>query len=480
MRRRKRIDTESSSLHGSGLSLFEPLQVDVSTPSTNTVILTPSKITIEHSSDYEGTHDKKPSANGRTMVKRTRYISSPVQWSYARHPDDVNARVDRTDFIEIVSEPDEFRSHSSKAPPANPSKGGAKRVNNGIETPKKPSQYDDSNAFSIWEMAKDNNEQTIIFHHKSDNGDKCCDNNYCPRTTESDTELEISADRSCTTKVNDEDSTGKLNCCTSMSSSLAHLDQLNNSMPSAGAAGSNTSNTMALANFQKNNISQSGAHRFLDLSSDIRRYSKITNFEQQNASNLLPNYLSRSSQANLNELPQPTSATTSFELFNLPSTSMYDKPFGSINLTTQNHFEPQSSSGKFSNLKFRIKFHLRRTKTMAMFAIAGTGSQRQPANNFNSNNDSYSYSNVRTENTTSNNNQLESWADGQQHLESSTNQSINMASNHLNSSPNDQNDRGSSSHLFDPLTTPQPNNSRSSPFFLTFTQETISISSSAS
>lgn len=45
-------------------------------------------------------------------------------------------------------------------------------------------------------------------------------------------------------------------------------------------------------------------------------------------------------------------------------------------------------------------------------SFAGTGTQRQQANNFNSNNDSYSYSNVRTENTTSNNNQLEAWSDG--------------------------------------------------------------------
>lgn len=283
------------------------------------------------------------------MVKRTRYISSPVQWAYARHTDDVNARNDRNDFIEIVNEPDEFRSQSSKG--AASSSASKCRVNNGIETPKKPSQsYDDSNAFSIWEMAKDNNEQTIIFHHKSDNGDKCCDNNYCPRSTESDTELEMSADRSYHTKCDDDDCTGKQSCA-SMSSSLAQLDQLNNSHPSTAGA-------IALANFQKNNITESGAHRFLDLSSDIRRYSKITNFEQQNASNLLPNYLSRSSNANLNESPPPpsTSGTTSFELFNIPSASMYDKPFGSINLTTQNHFEPQSSSGKFFGFLFLFFF----------------------------------------------------------------------------------------------------------------------------
>lgn len=449
LRRRKRIDTECTSLHGSGLSLFEPLQVDVSTPSTNTVILTPSKITIEHSSDYEGggAHEKtKPNVNGRTTVKRNRYVSSPIQWTYAHHGDDMNgsggggggncSSNNRTaDFIEIVSEPEDVcRSHSKVSTTSGTGKSNtAKRMNNGTEnTPKKPNQYcsgggggggsssggggcDDPNTFSIWELAKDNNnEQTIIFHHKSD--DKCCDNYCCPRTV-SDTELEMfGADRSGGSSssntykiINDNDfgGSGKQNCCTS-TSSLIQLDQLNNLMPSTSNNNTNNNsnnsnnnnnastnsnnnnsnnnnnnsnnnsntNSTALVNFQKNNISQSGSHRFLDLSSDIRRYSKITNFEQQNASNLLPNYLSRSSNTNLNEpiLPQSSlsstssataaataagtggsaavastsaSATvTSFELFNIPSTSMYDKPFGNINLTTQNHFETQSFSGK--------------------------------------------------------------------------------------------------------------------------------------
>lgn len=358
LRRRKRMDTESSSL-----SLFEPLQVDVSTPSTNTVILTPSKITIEHSNDYEGNRDKKSCSNGRNQSKRNRYVSSsPIQWSYAHHQDEVNVNNDHTDFIEIVSEPEELcRSHSAMGQ-ANTSKAmNARAKNNGYDTPKKPTQCDESNAFSIWERATDNDERerTIIFHHKSDVSDKCCDN-YCPRNTESDTELEINADRSFIyTKMTDNEDicssstqllplNDKQMCCTSMSS----LELLNNSMPSSSAAGSGsggggagaTTNSMALANFQKNNISQTGSHRYLDLSSDIRRYSKITNFELQNASNLLPNYLSRSSNTNLNE--SSTANGTSFELFNIPSTSMYDKPFGSINLTMQNHFESQSSSSE--------------------------------------------------------------------------------------------------------------------------------------
>lgn len=328
LRRRKRVDIECSSLHGSGLSLFEPLQVDVSTPSTNTVVLTPSKITIEHSSDYEGTRDKKLSANGRAAIKRNRYAPSPVQWTYA-HRDELDIGTDRADFIEIISEPEDgCRSRTASATTSKAINSRAKKVDR-IETPKKPScQYDDTSAFPIWEMAKENNEHTIIFHHKSDIGDKCCDN-YCPRN-ESDMEImDFSADRSTTTKLTDEEGAAT-------TASKAQFELLNNSTAATAA------NPNALVNFQKNNISQSGAHRFLDLSSDIRRYSKITNFEQQNASNLLPNYLSRSSNANLNDMPPGTS----FELFNIPSASMYDKPFGSIHLTTQNHFETQSSSGE--------------------------------------------------------------------------------------------------------------------------------------
>lgn len=347
MRRRKRIDTETNSLHGSGISLFEPLQVDVSTPSTNTVILTPSKITIEHSSDYEGTHDKKPIPNGRTQAKRNRYVSSPVQWTC--RTDDVNDGRNRTDFIEIISEPEDMYRSRASTTQGNSSKVVNSRGNNGIEASKKSSPYNDPNAYSVWEMAKENNERTIIFHHKSDVGDKCCDN-YSSMRIEPDMDTEFGADRSFTKNPDDACMPNEENCCSS-APSMAQLDQLNNSMP----ATSNVAGNSALANFQKNNISQSASHRLLDLSSDIRRYSKITNFQQQNASNLLPNYLSRSSNPNLNDPqpPIPTQSTgTSFELFNIPSasTSMYDKPFGSIHLTTQNHFESTSSSGMFEYL----------------------------------------------------------------------------------------------------------------------------------
>lgn len=82
-------------------------------------------------------------------------------------------------------------------------------------------------------------------------------------------------------------------------------------------------------------------------------------------------------------------------------------------------------------------------------SFLGIGTQRQQANNFNGNNDIHSYSNVRTENTTSNNNQLEAWADGDA-------QSTNANTVTANNMPNDQQTL-SSSYLFAPLTTPQSN-----------------------
>lgn len=101
-------------------------------------------------------------------------------------------------------------------------------------------------------------------------------------------------------------------------------------------------------------------------------------------------------------------------------------------------------------------------------AITGIGSQRQQANNFNTNIDSYSHSNVRTENLTSNNNQLEAWTDGdniQQQFEFNNpvprpnrldaNQSITSNDSNSMNAPTDQ--PASSSYLFAPITTPQSN-----------------------
>lgn len=300
------------------------------------MILTPSKITIEHSSDYPKPNTSKQNkeqknVNGGCPPKHnSAYESSPIHWNYAQnHNVEVSVSNDRTDFIEVISEPEELcRSHCP-----NNSIYQNKTINcrksNGSETPKKHKQYDDdsnyndshdaNSTFSIWETSKENNEdstaQTIIFHHKSDVGENCCDN-YCQHNNESDTDIEmnICTDRSSNSIIYsnakcDEETNLKSNkyCCKSLSS-LTQLELLNNAMPLSSHvinnntnSNNNNSNSSALTNFQKNNISQIELNRFLDLSSDIRRYSKITNFEQQNASNLLPNYFSRSSLGNLSE-----------------------------------------------------------------------------------------------------------------------------------------------------------------------------------
>lgn len=388
LRRRKRVDHETISFHGSGLSLFEPLHVDVSTPSTNTVILTPSKITIEHSSDFECKNDAKyhGSSNGRAAgtSKRIAYDLSPIRWSYGQNPDEVSVSNDRTDFIEIISEPEELcRSHCT-ATISTPSTTSAHlpkqkicRDKNCTEPKKSTKHAENANStqsYSMWETeCTDNNEDTgtahtIVFHHKSDMGDKCCDN-YCAQyyyesdhdiNHETDIEMCISVDRSTnsicstanpytnsnayananmsamangnTSPESDDESNLKSNehNCKSMSS-LTQLDMLNNAMPSS----STQSVTNQLANFQKNNISQFESNRLLDLSSDIRRYSKITNFEQQNASNLLPNYFSCSSVGNLTEFSASNQQQTMHRNHHQPQQQQQPPPdSGSFELTS--------------------------------------------------------------------------------------------------------------------------------------------------
>lgn len=466
------MDTESSSFHGSGSSLFEPLHIDVSTPSTNTVILTPSKITIEHSSDYESNNDKDETgqAAGSQPPNRNVYMSSPMQWSYGaspNHPGDVAVSNDRTDFIEVISEPEELcSSHYVELDMDHKGKGKGKKSNDTDTTPKKCKQFDDRNGYFIWEpTAKeasdedDGTPRTILFHHKSDKSDNNCCDNYCPykgnnESEDTDMEMCMSADRSKTSKIDEDLSSKSFKsnkfCCkpASLSSSSTSLtfeinsvnqssgrgapsscqkqhptqSTLNNATPISAIA--QASNSIAPENFQKNNISQIEPNRCLDLSSDIRRYSKITNFDQQNASNLLPSYLARSSMSNLSSDPQqqqhqqqyqqqqPQASTSSntvstqanqnlvessfftenkfghtsmstalaaraagsstassnrpstlsaahgsFELFDISTTSsMYEKPFGSISLTMQNQFEPYSAQQRKSNSNTNSSF----------------------------------------------------------------------------------------------------------------------------
>lgn len=103
LRRRKNAEH----VMGSDLSLFEPLHVDIGTPGANTVILTPSKITIEHSGggggaagggssasavgESSGTGTGGAPLNGDCPSNHNAaFESSPIHWNYSRSYADVS------------------------------------------------------------------------------------------------------------------------------------------------------------------------------------------------------------------------------------------------------------------------------------------------------------------------------------------------------------------------------------------------------
>lgn len=417
-RRRKRIDTESSSFRGSNSSIYEPLHIDVSTPSANTVILTPSKITIEHNQTTEMRDIEHGESNGSINLHQNVYTPSPIEWNFVTEYDDSNRNQiissDKTDIIEVLSGPDELYRNNNLTVNDNNS---YRQSSGKKEIPQKKYQQHhsrDANAFSTWQTTTtttttENNEETtntIMFHHESDVVENCCDNYFhCNNNSDTDIELYCSERSEYTSKdgnaMQDEEQQFKssnknynIGCGNNkcIATSLPNPTEcLNNS---GVGASSQATTTTQLPNFHKNNIS-SVTNRRLDLSPDIRRYSKITNLEQQNASNLMPNYFHCSS-SNINQetafnshgrinpnletnyfvdnkfiginrtasspqTPLPSStriqeisqsqimATTSssiprdFELFNISTSSRYEKPFGGISLTTQNQFEPYSN-----------------------------------------------------------------------------------------------------------------------------------------
>lgn len=489
--RRRMNAMECSSVRGSETSIYEPLHIDVNSPCANTVVLTPSKITIEHNNHGKdiSTHCQDDEESG-LVLDNDRYATSssgdfnelmysssptPVKWNLAAHRDrhgkigsDKSA-----DFIEIISEPAhseliENNDNSNILSNLNDNSNNFEIASK--STDKEYQQRDIKSISSTWRSttmattttttaatlsAIENTEEqtnTIIFHHECEMVENCCDNYYFQcNTSESDysinnnnghnnteccdnnnpknectksTHQGIIADdeSSCSSKSANFNS--KFCCKLSMKNHMQST--LNNSTSNAtGSKTSQSSNktnssTAPLINFQKNNIS-SIRERQLDLSPDIKRYSKISNLEQQNAVNLTPNYFQappnpRSSSnllpvsdyrgqqinqnlesnyftdnkfnttsrtetsttattststststslspflLNSNQMTQTSSqsenpvvslnsvATTStapisnFELFNLSTTTVYEKPFGGINLTTQNEFEPYSN-----------------------------------------------------------------------------------------------------------------------------------------
>lgn len=407
----RRADTDSSSVRGSESCIYEPLHVDVSSPSTanNTVILTPSKITIERN---QNEHGPRETTNGD--YHEFGYQASPIDWQFPPPPEPEPSTSGRgnktaardTDFIEVVAEPEDIAPRDDKDV--------------------KKFTYD-SKTISVWRTDNEETTNTVIYHHETESVDNCCENYYFHCKAEG--EIDNCSAVPCELMP----ISGTMDCCEYTNSETddvpaKHSESLNNMVAVASHP------TTPLINFQKNNIS-SLTHR-LDLSPEVRRYSKFTNLQQQNDTNLTPHHfpvVSGESNGNANgqhrtanvnqnlgcnyfaddkfvntsvgsrdathqqqsqqqhqqqqqqQQPQPTTqpqqqphssnqATSSFyqhspgqplinsesmqylqtnsntfELFNISNSALYEKPFGSINLTTQNQFEPFSNRRQSGN-----------------------------------------------------------------------------------------------------------------------------------
>lgn len=367
----RRTDTDSSSLRGSESCIYEPLHVDVSSPSvgTNTVILTPSKITIERNGNDNMAQDLVRTDLPESSV----YSLSPMpNWQYPPPPPPERTDNQPTrdiDYIEVLSEPE----------------GGARGDKKDVQ------KYTyDSRTISVWRTDNEELTNTVILHHESEVVENCCDNYYFHCKAEG--EVENCSAEFCDYSSKDAD------CGLIDEKQCNRAESLNNMIPVSSYP------TTPLLNFHKNNIATT-LNR-LDLSPEIRRYSKFTNLQQQNDTNLTPHHFrvvnAGKSNGNINinqnadgnyfneekfvntsvasrdrddarnqQQPQPQSSSqfhspgatqinsessnylqanqSDFELFNISSSKLYEKPFGSINLTTQNQFEPFSNQCQNNN-----------------------------------------------------------------------------------------------------------------------------------
>ncbi|KAG4074645.1 hypothetical protein HA402_004516 [Bradysia odoriphaga] len=294
------------------------------------MVLTPSKITIEHNE----TGDKTFPQN--VPINDPEYISSPIKWNFAC---DGEGSANKTEYVEVATQP----STSSSKYDGNHRQSDVKTV-------------------SIWRT--DNEESNaIIFHHESEIVENCCENYFNCNYQHDDQQQQMRTQfHEAFTASNHEvpKSTERLNNTVEIvSSHSAPLDILN-----------------------RNNISS--VINQLNLSPEFRHYEKTTNLSQQTSVNLTPCRSSRTNQ-NFNLLNQnmennnfsedkfintsrnttnelnahhnvaqssnPPSSSSgmlrNLELFNIstPSTSHRGKPIG-INLTTQNQFPTSSNHSR--------------------------------------------------------------------------------------------------------------------------------------
>lgn len=349
---RKRIDSETSSFYGSESSIYEPNHTDGGggggASSTNTVVLTPTKITIEHKED---THLVEEYSNGITSVNRNKYVASPTHWNFLTedYDDDRHINNGKLNSSDAVQYDDYHRGGNEK-------KGALRKHYHRKSTPTHTRQRSDP------DMSNDS-IGTIIFHHKGESSGNCCEAYYQCNNNEIEMEQQ-QPQQPCNLEIDNDFVNKKIDSNESILNNVNSCD----AQPSQ-------------LNFHKNNIS-SMLEKPLNLLPDLRRYSKITNLQSQNATNLTPNYFqnpsepSTSNQTMANNkfnnhnrigmtisnshnnqlLTQTTTTTTTtsmlsnyttvssneFELVDLTTPSAFQKPFGSISLTAQNDFEPYS------------------------------------------------------------------------------------------------------------------------------------------
>lgn len=343
--------SRSTSVQGSSSSIYEPLQGDESSLSIANMVLTPSKITIEHSETGDKTFPHNVPNNDPD------YISSPIKWNFVC---DGDGSGNKTEYIEVSTQPS---TSSSKMD------GHNRRKSTDVKT------------VSIWRT--DNEESNaIIFHHESEIVENCCENYFRCNYQNDDHDQQSMRAKFCENfKTNNHE----------VPKSSERLNNTVEIMPSQSAP---------LDILNRNNISS--VINQLNLSPEFRHYEKMTNLSQQNSANLTPSRFTQTNQ-NFNLLnqnmennnftedkfintsrntitlpqphtqPQPTneinlaysslqpstsSALRNLELFNIAtsSTTPQPKPMG-INLTTQNQLHTTHNNRSLNSNNFSSGHH---------------------------------------------------------------------------------------------------------------------------
>lgn len=321
--------------------------------SSVSIVLTPSKVTIEHHNT--GT-DGADSIAKSTAHDNPHYIElpdyacspSPIKWNFISN---TNGELNKNDSIQVASTSSDSSSSESQ----------------------KQNRRAPNNSISIWQTRGEADEaNAIIFHHESGMVENCCDNypyNYCNYATDesenvctSQTELNQYAGKGINDNNNqNDDSKPKLNNMTDI-----------RSQPSTSIDILNRNNITSVINQ-------------LNLSPEFRQYEKFTNLNH-NSHNLTPHRFPNSTNYNSsfwfdqntdnnvngtrkfintsrNSMSMATNDSNQSEQFNLPADTnsdpyelfnissnrnnnsgpVADKTYG-INLTTQNHFDTSTLS----------------------------------------------------------------------------------------------------------------------------------------